>query len=53
MIVAMRWRWQVLPARNRELKHSDAAGRVVRGQQETHREKPNSDGLVGRIDVEV
>ena len=53
MIVAMRWRWQALRARDRDLKHSDAARRVFPGDQEAHREKPDSDGLVRRIDVEV
>jgi hypothetical protein len=53
MIVAMRWRKQPLRTRDRELKHSDAARRVVLSEQETHREKPDSDGLVGRINVEV
>jgi hypothetical protein len=53
MIVAMRWRYQALRARDRDLERSDAARRVVRSEQETHREKPDSDGLVGRINVEV
>jgi hypothetical protein len=49
----MHWRYQALRARDRDLERSDAAGRVVRSEQETHREKPDSDGLVGRISVEV
>jgi hypothetical protein len=53
MIVAMRWRKQALRARDREFKRCDAARRVVPSEQETHREKPNSDGLVGRTNVEV
>ena len=53
MIVAMRWRWQALRAWDRDLKCGDAARRVVPGDEEAHRKKPDSDGLVGRIDVEV
>ena len=53
MVVAMRWRRQALRTRDTKLKGRDAAGRIVPGEQEAHRERPDTDGLVGRIDVEV
>jgi hypothetical protein len=53
MVVAMRWSRQALRARDDELKGRDAASRVVSGEQEAHRERPETDGLVGRIDAEV
>ena len=53
MVVAMRWSRQALRARDYELKGRDAARRVVSGEQEAHRERPETDGLVGGIDAEV
>jgi hypothetical protein len=49
----MRWRSQTLRARDSELKGRDAASRVFSGEQEAHSERPETDGLVGRIDSEV
>jgi hypothetical protein len=53
MVVAMRRSYQALRARDHQLKGRDAASRVVSGEQEAHRERPDMDGLVGRIDAEV
>jgi len=38
-------------ARDNELKGRDTATRVFSGDQEAHRERPETDGLVGRIDA--
>ena len=53
MIVAVRRSSQALSARDNELKGRDAADRVVPGEQKAHRERPETDGLVGRVDVET
>src|SRR5690348_16392182 len=53
MVVAMRWRCQTLPGRNSALKNRDAAARVLSGDQEADRDRPEADGLVGRIDLEI
>ncbi len=53
VVVAMRWSRQALRARDEELKGRDAARRVVPCEQEAHRERPETDGLVGRINAEV
>ena len=53
MVVAMRWSRQARSAGDNEFKGRDAVIRVVSGDQEAHREWPETDGLVGRIDAEV
>src|SRR5271157_3357405 len=53
MVVAVRWHRYALRTRDHELKDRDAATRVISGKQEAHRERPEADSLVGRIDVEV
>jgi len=53
MVVAMRWRRQALRGWDKNLKGRDAAGLVVPGEQEAHRERPQADGLVGRIHRKV
>jgi hypothetical protein len=49
----MRWRSQTLRARDSELKDRDAATGVFSGDQEADCERPETEGLVGRIDSEV
>lgn len=41
------------PAQRRELKGRDGATRVFSSDQKAYRERPETDGLVGRIDVEA
>jgi hypothetical protein len=53
MVVAMHWSHQALGARDHDLKGREAAGRVVTGKQEAHRERAETDGFIGRIDVEA
>ena len=53
MVVAMRRCRQALRARDNELKGRDGATRVFSSGQEAYRERPETDGLVGRIDVEA
>jgi hypothetical protein len=53
MVVAVCWRRQALRARDSKLEGRDATGRVVPGEQKAYRERPDSDGLLGRIDIEV
>ena len=53
MVVAMRRCRQALRAGDSELKGRDAAIRFVSGDQEAYRERPETDGFVTRIDVEV
>src|SRR3989442_15231792 len=53
MVVAMRRCRQALRAGDRELKGRDAAIRSFSGDQEAYRERPETDGLVRRIDVRV
>jgi hypothetical protein len=53
MVVAMRGSRQVLRGRDRKLKGCDAASRVVTGEQEAHDERSETDGLIGRINVEA
>jgi hypothetical protein len=53
VVVAMRWRSQTLRARDSELKGRDAATGVFSGDQEADCERPETEGLVGRIDSEV
>ena len=53
VIVTVRRRRQPLRGRDRELEESDAASRVVSRDQETHGQRPEVDGLVGGIDVDV
>lgn len=52
MVMAMRRCRQALRARDNELKGRDGATRVFASDQEAYRERPETDGLVGRIDVE-
>src|SRR4029077_12756307 len=53
MIMSMRRCRQALRARDNELKGRDGAIRVFSSDQEAYRERPETDGLVGRIDVEA
>src|SRR5437867_11206321 len=53
MVVAMRRCRQALRAGDCELKGRDAAIRSLSGDQEAHREWPETDGFVRRIDVQV
>jgi hypothetical protein len=53
MIVAVRRSHQTLATRDTDFKSCDAAIRVFSGDQESHREWPETNGLVGRIDVEA
>jgi hypothetical protein len=53
MVMAMRRCRQALRARDNELKGRDGATRVFSSNQEPYRERPETDGLVGRIDVEA
>jgi hypothetical protein len=56
MVMAMRRCRQALcarDARDNELKGRDGATRVFSSDQEAYRERPETDGLVGRIDVEA
>src|ERR1700746_1833842 len=53
MIMSMRRCRQALRARDNELKGRDGATRVFSSDQEAYRERPETDGLVGRIDVEA
>src|SRR5262249_40499991 len=52
MVVAMRRSGEALRAGDIELKGRDAATRIFAGDQEMHRERAETDGLVGRIDVQ-
>ena len=53
MCVAMRRRRQALCTGDSELKGRDAAIRFVSGDQEAYGERPETDGFVRRIDVQV
>src|SRR5438093_3321022 len=53
VIVAMRRSRQTLRGWDRELEDRDAATRVFSRDQEAHGERPETDSLVGGIDVEV
>ena len=53
MIMSMRRCRQALRPRDNELKGRDGATRVFSSGQEAYRERPETDGLVGRIDVEA
>ena len=53
MVVAMRRCRQALRAGDRELEGRDAAIRFFSGDQEAHRERPETDGFVRRIEVQV
>ena len=53
MVVAVGWSRQTLRARDNELKYRNAAARVLSGDQEANRERPETDDLVGRIDAEI
>jgi DNA-binding MarR family transcriptional regulator len=53
VIVAMRRSRQALRARDNELKGSYAATRVFSRDQEAYLERAETDGLGGRIDVEI
>jgi len=53
VVVAVRRGLQALRARDRELEHRNASGRVLPGDQESDAERPEADGLVGWIDPEV
>jgi len=49
MVMAMRRCRQALRARDNELKGRDGATRVFSSDQEAYCERPETDGLVGRI----
>jgi hypothetical protein len=53
MVVVMRRSRQALRARDTDLKSRDATTRIFSGDQEAYRERPETDGLVGRINVEA
>src|SRR5436309_13459208 len=53
MVVAMRRCRQALRAGDSELKGRDAAIRFFSGDQEAYRERPETDGFLRRIDVQV
>src|SRR5437867_13424993 len=53
MVVAMRRCRQALRVGDSELKGRDAAIRFFSGDQEAYRERPETDGFVRRIDVQV
>ena len=53
VFVAVRRRRQTLRGRDRQLEQGDAPTRVVSRDQEAHTERPEMDGLVGGIDLEV
>ena len=51
VVVAVRRRHQALSGGNNNLKDRDGAGRVLTGDQEAHRERPETDRFVGGIDA--
>src|SRR5690242_18574002 len=53
MIVAVRRRRKLLRARDDQLERGDAACRVIPREQESHRERAQANGLLGRIGVKV
>jgi len=53
VIVAVGRRRQTLCARDRELEDGDAAICIFSRDQEAHSERAETDGLVGRIHVEI
>src|SRR4029453_3416357 len=53
VIVAVRRRRQALRGGNRELEEGYAAARIFSGDQKPHGERSETDGLVGRVHVNV
>jgi len=53
VIMAVGRRRETLRGRDLELEQSEAATRVFSRDHEAHRERPEADGFVGRINVDV
>src|SRR5215469_13218634 len=53
MVVTMGWNHQALCSRDNDLKCRNAATRVLSGDQEADRERPETDDLVRRIDMRI